>query len=210
MNHYVYKITDPTTKEYYIGVRSTKCSIELDSYMGSFLSWKPKNIDGLIKEVIKTFKDRKSAQQYEIELIKSNIDNTLNRNYHIPGVGFHMQGNSHTKETKQKIAIMKRGTKHSLKTRKEMSEARKGIVKDGEWRKNLSKSLSGKKKSESHKKKLSESHKIPILQYSMDGEFIKEWPGQVDALRELGINHISSACNGKHKSAGGFIWKYKK
>lgn len=209
MNHYVYKIIDPITNEYYIGVRSTKDNIESDSYMGSYLSWKPKNEDKLIKEVIETFSNRKKAQEHEIELIKLYIDDDLNRNYHIPGKGFHMQGNSHTNETKQKIAKMKKGKRHSLKTRKQMSESHKGIIKDDTWRENLSQSLSGKKKSESHKKKMSESHKIPVLQYSMDGEFIKEWPGQIDALRELGINHISSVCKGKHKSAGGFIWKYK-
>lgn len=243
MNHYVYKISDPITKEYYIGVRSTKMNIESDSYMGSYISWKPINKDRLIKEVIETFSDRESAQEYEIDLIKTHINNDLNRNYHIPGKGFHtvgikkvfteeqrrkiseslkghdgywlgkvgpMNGKSHTNKTKEKISSMKRGTKHSLKTRKLMSESHKGIVKDERWRENLSKSLSGKPKSESHIKKLSEVHKIPVLQYTLDGEFIKEWPGQIDVLKELGINHISRVCKGKSKSAGGFIWKYKK
>lgn len=243
MNHYVYKISDPITNEYYIGVRSTKKNVESDSYMGSYVSWKPINKDRLIKEVIKTFKNRESAQEYEIELIKLHIDNSLNRNYHIPGNGFHtvgikkefteeqrkkisdslkghagywlgkigpMYGKSHSKKTKEKISNMQKGKKHSLKTRKQMSESHKGIVKDEKWRVNLSESLSGKPKSKSHIKKLSESHKIPVLQYSMDGEFIKEWPGQIDVLKELGINHISSVCKGKAKSAGGFIWKYKK
>ena len=36
----------------------------------------------------------------------------------------------------------------------------------------------------------------PILQYSKDGTFIREWGCSMDAQRQLGINHssISSSC----------------
>ena len=40
-------------------------------------------------------------------------------------------------------------------------------------------------------------------------DFIKEWKGIGETQRELGISHISSACKGKRKSAGGFKWMYK-
>lgn len=52
-----------------------------------------------------------------------------------------------------------------------------------------------------------------VLQYSFDGNFIREWVSTVDVETTLGIDRasISSCCNGKryYKSAGGFIWKYK-
>lgn len=50
---------------------------------------------------------------------------------------------------------------------------------------------------------------IPILQYSKDGKFIKKYASMSDASNELNINegHISCVCNGKRKSAGGFIWR---
>ena len=53
--------------------------------------------------------------------------------------------------------------------------------------------------------------KKPILQYDLEGNFIKEWPGVIDAERELGIfsGSISTVCKGKQKTAGKFIWKYK-
>ena len=49
------------------------------------------------------------------------------------------------------------------------------------------------------------------LQYDLNGNFIKEWESAKEAERELGINNslISSACLGKIKTAGGFIWKNK-
>jgi hypothetical protein len=65
------------------------------------------------------------------------------------------------------------------------------------------------------KKSHTEEHKInlstPILQYSMDGDFIKEWTGIKKAGIELNIcsNSISCCCRGKYKKAGNYIWKYK-
>ena len=51
----------------------------------------------------------------------------------------------------------------------------------------------------------------PVLQYTLDGELIKEWRSTMDVERNLGYNqgYISACCNGKIKSAYRFIWKYK-
>ena len=49
-----------------------------------------------------------------------------------------------------------------------------------------------------------------VLQFSMDGEFITEFPSIAEAARKKGLNrgNISNCCNGRDKSAGGFIWKF--
>ena len=49
----------------------------------------------------------------------------------------------------------------------------------------------------------------PIIQYDLDGKLIKKCPCAEEVYRELKINpsHIRSVCNGKRKTAGGFIWK---
>lgn len=51
----------------------------------------------------------------------------------------------------------------------------------------------------------------PILQYTLDMEFVAEYPSASEASRKTGINksNISSCCNGnpEHKSAGGYVWK---
>ena len=53
----------------------------------------------------------------------------------------------------------------------------------------------------------------PILQYSLDGEFIKEWYSATEAARVLSIHRtgVKDALKGRatRKTAGGFIWKYK-
>ena len=65
---------------------------------------------------------------------------------------------------------------------------------------------------ENCRRRKSELKKKPILQYTKDGEFVKEWNSMCEAARELSINQssISQCANGKKKSAGGYIWKYKK
>jgi group I intron endonuclease len=47
-----------------------------------------------------------------------------------------------------------------------------------------------------------------ILQYNLNGEFIKEW----DTVKEAEYNYktgISDVLRGKGKTSGGFIWRYK-
>lgn len=51
----------------------------------------------------------------------------------------------------------------------------------------------------------------PILQCTLDGKVIKEWVSASLAARETGINvgNICLCCRGKHKTTGGYTWKYK-
>jgi hypothetical protein len=53
----------------------------------------------------------------------------------------------------------------------------------------------------------------PVLQYDLEGNFIKEWNSGKEAANILGIKSygdISACCLGKQKTAHGFIWIYKK
>lgn len=49
-----------------------------------------------------------------------------------------------------------------------------------------------------------------ILQYTKNGEFIKEWNCMSTAAKELNINisSLSHCAKGKYKLAGGYVWKY--
>lgn len=49
-----------------------------------------------------------------------------------------------------------------------------------------------------------------ILQYDLDGNFIREWPSQGEIERQTGIKQqsVSKVCSGKRKQTGGFIWSY--
>ena len=72
----------------------------------------------------------------------------------------------------------------------------------------------------SHGKHVGESHSKPVLQYTLDGSIIREWPNSRVVEREIGIpnTNIISCCLGRTKrygrtynckQAGGFIWKFK-
>lgn len=50
-----------------------------------------------------------------------------------------------------------------------------------------------------------------ILQYDLDGNFIKEFPSTKEIERQIGFahNNISKCCNGKYKQAYGYKWQFK-
>lgn len=61
------------------------------------------------------------------------------------------------------------------------------------------------------RQKISESKYKPVLQYDLNGKFIKEYPSIQKAAEELSISatHISHVCKGSRNKTGGYIWKYK-
>lgn len=60
-------------------------------------------------------------------------------------------------------------------------------------------------------KAIAEKQSIPILQFDMQENFIREWQSANQASREMAYNKgsITACCKGKRKSANGFVWKYK-
>ena len=57
-------------------------------------------------------------------------------------------------------------------------------------------------------KRVSNSKKIPILQYDLNGNFIKEWPSALDVGKEVS-GHICDCLKGRQKTAYGYLWFYK-
>ena len=51
----------------------------------------------------------------------------------------------------------------------------------------------------------------PVLQFTLDGEFIREWPSTREIERQLGFDNsaVGRCCLGKQKTAYGFRWMYK-
>lgn len=65
------------------------------------------------------------------------------------------------------------------------------------------------------RKHLSNSHEgirhpkaRPVMQLTLNGEYIKTWECMKYAERELGLKHISCCCRGKRNQCGGFKWQY--
>ena len=61
-------------------------------------------------------------------------------------------------------------------------------------------------RNEKASKKLSK----PVLQYTLEGEFVKEWSSTMECGRN-GYNqgNVAACCRGERKTHRGFIWRYK-
>lgn len=61
-----------------------------------------------------------------------------------------------------------------------------------------------------HNERVSKALSKQVAQYDKDGNLINVWPSTVEVQKQLGFyrGNISNCCNGKRKSAHGFIWKF--
>lgn len=59
-------------------------------------------------------------------------------------------------------------------------------------------------------KKINGKRNIPVIQYNLDGSFVREWGSASIAAEELGFcqGQISSCCTGKRGSCSGYKWKH--
>lgn len=60
--------------------------------------------------------------------------------------------------------------------------------------------------------KVHEKNKKPVLQFDLDGNFIREFDSASSAAKSLGCDNggnITNCCKGRCKSTLGFKWKYK-
>lgn len=119
------------------------------------------------------------------------------------------KGVKRSNDTKIKMSLSQKGRVFSKEHINRLSESHKGFVMSEEQKKKISIANTGKKMSDENVRRLSK----PIVQYSLDGEIIKEYPSTMQVSRELGIcsNSIQQCANGKynHITAYGYIWRYK-
>ncbi len=201
--HYTYRIDSIKTNEFYIGSRSCNTSVKNDSeYMGSMVVWKP-NKDELKKTILNdSFVTREDAILEEINLIREHINNPLNRNYHIPGIGFHNTGRLFGTDTRNKMSISRLG-KNNPRFGKPHSE---------ETKEKIRLRAIGRVFSDETKNKLSKLRfKTPVIQYTKFMEIISEYESIKKASENTYVDRgdINRVCKGTQKTAGGFIWKYK-
>ena len=64
--------------------------------------------------------------------------------------------------------------------------------------------------SEAHQKYMNKISR-PVIQYSLDGKKIQEFPslGVASRATDTSVSQIRMVANGKYKSAKGYLWKYK-
>lgn len=109
-----------------------------------------------------------------------------------------MQGKHHSEETKLKLKQSNAGKHHSEEAKEKMRLAKANV--SDETRRKISLANSG----------VNNYGAKPVLQFDLSGIQIQKWDLIQQASDSLKIcrSSISECCNGKRKTAGGYIWKY--
>ena len=142
----------------------------------------------------------------ECLLIEQKYIDLLNPQYNINPRAGNSLGVKHTKETIEKIKKSQIGKKKSEETKLKISEKNKGKTYNRKY-----KNLSENEKEIFRNKIGFIKRRKPVLQLSINNEFIKEWSSLQEIKRKLKYHpiHICRCCNNKRKTAYGYVWKYK-
>ena len=232
---YIYLITDTTNGMKYTGKHHYHIEGQLDpNYHGSGVIIKniyKKRPETLKEEYIKTCYSEEemcSDEQYYIKLFKTLWPNGYNLTKGGDGVlpseevkkkmsnakkgkPAHNKGKPMSEEQKKKLSDSLKGRTSPNKGR---TSPNKGKPMSEEQKKKLSNAHKGKTMSEEQKKKIIESNtngklSKPVLQFSLSGEFIREWPSTAECGRNgFDSSTVAKCCRGKLKSHKGFKWCY--
>lgn len=147
--------------------------------------------DNITHEILYSGLTEKDAKNLEINLIKQY--KSLGLSYNITDGGDGGRG-LHNKRKKM-----------SDETKLKMSKSRKGLLAGNK------NPMYGRHETAPAYGKFGKEHPASkkVYQYDLLGNFIKEWDCLSDAQRHLNIlvTHITACCNGRQKTAGGYIWK---
>lgn len=112
-----------------------------------------------------------------------------------------------SKESIEKRAQKLRGRKHSEETKKRLSEMKKGKIVSQQTREKLRNHFLGTPCPQHVIELLSK----PIIQMTLEGEFIEEFPSLSDAAKSINTRKgsLSNAMKKKVTKFKGFLWKWK-
>jgi len=126
-----------------------------------------------------------------------------------------LKGKSKTEEHKKNISKAKLGQPNSSKGQPRPKEFGEKLSKNKNRSKKISQSKMNKPnpRTQEWSNKIGNSNKKAIIQYSLNGDFIKEWDSATDASLFIGKRYsspITACCRGKQETCFGFKWNYKK
>jgi group I intron endonuclease len=198
----IYKITSPSNK-IYIGK-----SINLDRRKKEYTYDSKHNTQHKLNNSIKKY----GWENHLFEIIEICDECNLNSKeiywisfYNSVEEGLNLmyggQGGRHSQEVKNKKSKSMTGKKASLETKQKMSQSKKGhSMYNDEWKEKMK-----------QKTWVSGTSSKPILQFDLDGNFIKEYVSCAEAKKALNTTSVSinNVLTGISKTAHGYKWKYK-
>lgn len=159
----------------------------------------------VIEDGIPSIDDANFKEKEYIKLYKSFGANLVNSTDGGDGIfGF-----KHSETTKKKLSELNKGKILTTEHKDKMSKSRTGLKRTKQFKLNCSVSKLGIKNHMYGKFGKEHHGSIPILKFTKDNIFIKEYSSIAEAQKECNISHISSCLSGNRKTAGGYIWKKK-
>lgn len=213
---YIYVLIDPLTHEIrYVG-KTNRPVIRLQEHIKKakydkthknhwILSLKKLGVKPVL-EIIDVVSDNECGfwEQYWMDLIKS-------WGFKLTNIASGGVGGDLGVEVRKLISTKLKGRKFTNETIEKMREGAKKRKLSDAGRKSLSINRSGKKNPMYGRKQPESSKKYrEIIQLDVNLNEIKIWKGIIVASKELNINRctISDVCNGRKKTAGGYVWRY--
>jgi group I intron endonuclease len=236
----IYKITNEVTKDFYIGSAinfknrkwSHICSLKKNKHKNQFIqnSWNKYGEDVFIFEIIETVDKKENLivrEQYWIDKLQPTFNfakkagsplgvkhtNKSRKNMSSAHIGQSPEERGHKIDCNCSVCKHKMGENHwnygknvPIKRKNKISESLKLYYENGGKH-----SQKGKSRTKQEKEKIAKKLMIPILQYDLNNNFIKEWNGIIEAANTLKIHAsgISACLSGILKTSGKFVWKYK-
>ena len=109
-----------------------------------------------------------------------------------------LTGKKQSQETRDKKSKAMKGKNVSNETKQKISETNSG--REITWGNKISDSLKGRKMPWRTK---------PVIQYTLKGEFVKEWESVAEIQKHPEYGFVGACVNGKQKTAYNYIWKHK-
>lgn len=171
-------------------------------------------------------------KEHNMEIMLSKIKGSKITDEHKKAISEANKGRQMSEKTRQKIRLANIGRKASAETRLKLSISHLGQIRSkeaterarlkqigqkrtDETKKNISDSLKGRSISKEHRRNTRESiirlQGRPVLQYTLTGEFIKEWRCASEAADYYKVDRSSllNCCKGVYTKSAGFRWEYK-
>ena len=216
----IYRIIDPFTSEVkYVGKTIQDIFIRLNHHISKAklrpnLSKKNEWIVSVLEKggrpIIELIEECEGDSWIEREKYWiSYYDNLLNRtsggeDFIIKqgNIPWNKGGGKYTPETIEKMKNAKKLHPHSEKGKKAISESNKRRWADGSAYETLC--------SEESRKKVAEALSISVVEYDLNGNFVKEWKSLTEAGEAYGAKAscVSAVCTLKNKSLKGRIFRY--
>ena len=150
---------------------------------------------------------RVHSEQSKKNMSKPKSDSSKMGKYNKSGKRNPFFGKAHSEETKEKIREKRKKQVITKETRQKISTSLLGREVSDETKRKIGNANKGKSKPKSMKVKLGR----PVLQYTINGEFIKEYYSSQQAADEFNVSKLSiyNAASGRSKTSCNYIWKFK-